>query len=1592
VSRPAKIALIAAGAAAGFVLAVVVAFFLIIQTGWFRHTVEQQIVTSTERATGGTAQVGGFSFRWQNLKATIHNFTIHGTEPAGSPPLFHAKTIVVGLNLRSPLTGFVNISSLAVDTPEIHVLIFPDGRTNIPAPKTASKTSTLETIVNLAVGRFDLSNGSITVADRKTSFSARGENLRAHLDYNRANPGYQGNIAMAPLFLQKDKNPPVRADVNLPVTIRKDLLALNNARVTTPGSVLTITAQMEHMASPNGRASVVGRVNLSELNRAAGLRLPLQTKRSPQDLQANVTLVMKHGVIGVEKSRLVLGNSTVDLSSFTPGKNAEPAEFRARLDLSQLGPLFGLPAQPRGTIFANGDFAFRPSGYELHAAVEARDLSVVEGGRRISGIDLVTRATAVPGRIELAGLRGDAMGGVFAGSATIANLRQFRLAGTLEHLDLDRAAHVFTPAHIGYAGSLSGPVLVQGDLRQLASVEGQANFRIAPGRRGVPLSGRLNLSYNGRTGMVTVAPSRLVLPHSSVTLAGSLGRTIQVRLVSRDLADFRPLASPPVTIDKGGVLKVEATVTGSLKAPRIAGQAAMTNFRVDQRPFEHFSGAFDATRSGVAVTNAVLTRGTLNAHFDASVGLRDWKPLPTEPLRVDATLRNGDVADALALAGYGSIAASGALTADVHISGTVGSPVGDVHFSAMKGAIDGTPFDVIQGRATLTQTSIVVPALEYTAGAARLEASGTYQHAVNQLDQGTFRAQVTGSQLPLSRGVSGVFSLQANGSGVVQPSGVLLASLSANAEGHNLMVNGKPAGGFTASASTMGNAVDYTVNSNFAGSNARVVGRTLLTPGHETTAAVNIVNLPVAPAMALAGETKLPVTGTLTASAQVSGTLAAPRVVGTFDLANGSAWGEPFRRAHAALSYSDRLLQINDGRIEKDGGLIEVSGSLAHPPGDYRDGQLVFSVRSSGVSLAQFHTLQSSGPLTGTATFAVNGTAALAAGKAPRFSGLNATITAPDLTLNGAPLGSLTARAETYGRQIQMHLNSNLAGSAVDGTGTIQMSGDYPLNARVTFSGLSYAHLRPLLELPAAPIQTSATGNLTITGPLAQAGGIHGSLEFTQLEVRSAPNAATGLLPRVNLQLRNQGPVRATLANSRLRLDNFRLEGPYAHLTLTGSASLSAPSHLAVHASGTLDMEVLEAFNPDVFSSGSVTVDTGITGTLAHPRLSGSVRLRDASLNVVRWPNGISKANGTITFTEREAIFNNVTGESGGGRVTLGGYIGYGTAEPIVRLEATGEKVYVNYPENVTTEVNARLSLTGTTTRSLLSGTVTILDVALHSQTDIGSVLNSAAAPRATSTPATGFLAGMRFDVRIQTASGAQFRTSLTQNLQADINLTLRGTVDSPGMLGRVVITEGQIVFFGNRYTIEQGTISFYDPQRINPFVNIDLDTTVSGVEVTISVNGPMDRLKMTYRSDPPLAFTDILALLTSGTVTTTDPVLAARQPLLQQQPFPQTGASAILGQAVSTPVAGTLQRLFGVTRLQINPQFVSGYATPRATVSIQQQVTPDLVFTYIQLVGLSNPQIIKVEWTIDRHWSAVVQRDYNGFFYLDFYYRRRFW
>jgi translocation and assembly module TamB len=201
-----------------------------------------------------------------------------------------------------------------------------------------------------------------------------------------------------------------------------------------------------------------------------------------------------------------------------------------------------------------------------------------------------------------------------------------------------------------------------------------------------------------------------------------------------------------------------------------------------------------------------------------------------------------------------------------------------------------------------------------------------------------------------------------------------------------------------------------------------------------------------------------------------------------------------------------------------------------------------------------------------------------------------------------------------------------------------------------------------------------------------------------------------------------------------------------------------------------------------------------------------------------------------------------------------------------------------------------------------------------------------------------------------------------------------------------VRITDGQLVFFGNQYTVNTGTINFYNPTAIQPVLNVSLETIAQNVDVVLGVTGPIDNLQLNYRSDPPLTFQQIVQLLATNT-TPADPTIAARQPAAPQQSVTQMGESAILGQAVANPLASRVQRVFGISSLKIDPT-VGGTAGPTANVNLQQKIASNITFTYITDVRQTNAQIIRVDWGITPKFSASGLRDFNGNVSITFYYK----
>jgi translocation and assembly module TamB len=388
--------------------------------------------------------------------------------------------------------------------------------------------------------------------------------------------------------------------------------------------------------------------------------------------------------------------------------------------------------------------------------------------------------------------------------------------------------------------------------------------------------------------------------------------------------------------------------------------------------------------------------------------------------------------------------------------------------------------------------------------------------------------------------------------------------------------------------------------------------------------------------------------------------------------------------------------------------------------------------------------------------------------------------------------------------------------------------------------------------------------------------------------------------------------------------------------------------------------------------------------------VSGKLQLQNASVNYAPVPNGISNANGVVLFNGSSASFRDLKAQTGGGAITLAGFASYRNGLRF-GLRANATNVRVRPQQGVSLLVDSNLSLTGSEQRSELSGTVTVNQVTYAPQSDFGSILTRAAPPVQAPEAPSPMLDNMRLSIRVRTSPSMAIQASIAQNLQSDADLQIRGTASQPGVLGHVTLSEGQLVFFGSSYTVNSGTIGFYNPLRIEPVLNINLGTQVKGVDVSLTVTGPIDNMKLSYTSDPPLQFQEIVALLATGKTPTSDPTILANQPSTPPQSFEQMGESALVSQALVDPVASRLQRVFGVTQLKVDPTFVSGSELPQARLTLQQQISSNVTFTYVTDLNNANTQIVRGEWAFNPQWSAVATRDQNGILSINFFYKKQF-
>ncbi len=710
---------------------------------------------------------------------------------------------------------------------------------------------------------------------------------------------------------------------------------------------------------------------------------------------------------------------------------------------------------------------------------------------------------------------------------------------------------------------------------------------------------------------------------------------------------------------------------------------------------------------------------------------------------------------------------------------------------------------------------------------------------------------------------------------------------------------------------------------------------------------VNVVDL-----TKLAGS-QAPVSGTLAADVSVRGSELNPLGQGSVSLTNAKMSGQPVQSLNVKFQGTGNEVLANL--------TLRLPAGTANARLNYFPKQQGYDVQlqANGIQLGQLEAVKAKNlQLTGVLKLVASGHGTL------QNPELQATAQIPKLDIHGQTISGLTLNTAVANHVANFALDSNVVNTYARARGVVALTGDYYANATLDTQAIP---LEPLVAAYAPSQAGSITGqteiHATLRGPLKRKALLDAHVTIPQLAVDY----------KNTVHLAEASPIHVDYANGVLALQRAAIRGTGTDLQFQGTIPVTTNAPASLLLQGTVNLQLAQLMDPDIASSGQLRFDINSYGRRANPDVQGRVEIVNASFATGTMPLGLQNGNGVLTLTKDRLNITQFTGTVGSGTVRASGGVQY-RPSLLFDLALAANGVRLLYPEGVRTGLDSTLVLTGTTDNALLRGNVRIDQLQFTPDFDLENFMGQFST-ETTPAPAQGFSNNLKLDVGLQSTTGVNL-VSRTLSVAGAANLRVTGTAAQPVVLGRVNLTGGDLIFMGNRYILQGGTVDFINPSRTEPVVNVGVNTTIQQYNIQMRFWGPADHLHTNYSSDPALPPSDIINLIAFGKTTEA----AAANPT----PPGSLGAESLIASQVSSQVTSRVEKIAGISQLSIDPVLGGTGQSPGARIAIQQRVTSKIFVTFSSDVTSTERQAIKLEYQVTPRFSVSGTRDQNGGFGVD--------
>ena len=234
----------------------------------------RRVVASLEKITGGRVELGELHTIPFRLRVDARNLTIHGRETSDQAPFLRVDRMQAEMKIISFLSTTIGLHSLVLEHPVVHVIDYPDGSTNVPAPQVRGffgvQSGTgiegpVEQLFSLSVSHIEVQRGELLWEDKKMPLDFAARDLALLLNYSLLRRQYEAHVVAGSVATRFQQYPSFvwRADASL--VLARGHADISSLTVTSGKSEIHFAGRLQDFHNPQLSGDYHGLADLGEL-------------------------------------------------------------------------------------------------------------------------------------------------------------------------------------------------------------------------------------------------------------------------------------------------------------------------------------------------------------------------------------------------------------------------------------------------------------------------------------------------------------------------------------------------------------------------------------------------------------------------------------------------------------------------------------------------------------------------------------------------------------------------------------------------------------------------------------------------------------------------------------------------------------------------------------------------------------------------------------------------------------------------------------------------------------------------------------------------------------------------------------------------------------------------------------------------------------------------------------------------------------------------------------------------------------------------------------------------------------------------------